>query len=97
MSIHSWPEHGYAALDLFMCGNADPRRALPVLERIFRPKEIFVEEMLRGTACQRKAVMPAYAQSNCRKAMQHIYEKIWIGELWNSGTLQAPAFLQRTL
>ena len=85
VTIHSWPEHGYAALDLFMCGNADPRQALPVLERIFRPKEILVEEMLRGTACQRKAAMPAYAQGNSRKTMQHIYEKIWIGELWNSG------------
>jgi S-adenosylmethionine decarboxylase len=30
LSIHTWPEHGYAAVDLFTCGG-DPRGALPVL------------------------------------------------------------------
>lgn len=28
ISIHTWPEVGYAALDVFMCGAADPRLAL---------------------------------------------------------------------
>jgi len=28
LSIHTWPEHGYAALDLFTCGEASPT-ALP--------------------------------------------------------------------
>jgi S-adenosylmethionine decarboxylase proenzyme len=31
LSIHTWPEHGYAAVDLFTCGEGDPRAALPVL------------------------------------------------------------------
>jgi len=36
ISIHTWPEHGYAAVDVFTCGeNADPRRAcLYVAERL---------------------------------------------------------------
>ncbi len=23
LSMHTWPEHGYAAVDIFMCGSAD--------------------------------------------------------------------------
>jgi S-adenosylmethionine decarboxylase len=48
ISIHTWPERGYAALDAFMCGNAEPRRVLPVLEDAFRPGRIEVNEWMRG-------------------------------------------------
>ena len=50
ISVHTWPENGYAALDVFMCGRADPRKAVPVLERAFRPDRIAVKEVLRGRA-----------------------------------------------
>jgi S-adenosylmethionine decarboxylase len=48
ISIHSWPEHGYAALDIFMCGDANPDACVPVLRRAFAPKQIAVSEILRG-------------------------------------------------
>lgn len=48
ISIHSWPEHGYAALDIFMCGNANPDACVPVLRAAFRPNKIAVSEHLRG-------------------------------------------------
>lgn len=48
ISIHSWPEHGYAALDIFMCGDADPEACVPVLREAFSPKQIAVSELLRG-------------------------------------------------
>lgn len=48
ISIHSWPEHGYAALDIFMCGDADPDACVPVLRAAFAPKNIAVSELLRG-------------------------------------------------
>lgn len=28
ISIHTWPEHGFAAVDIFMCGGAQPELAL---------------------------------------------------------------------
>src|SRR3982751_6819770 len=31
ISIHTWPDAGYAALDVFMCGQAIPDACLPVL------------------------------------------------------------------
>ena len=48
ISIHTWPEHGYVALDLFMCGRAEPRRAVAVLEAAFAPARTVVHEHLRG-------------------------------------------------
>jgi S-adenosylmethionine decarboxylase len=48
ISIHTWPENGYAALDVFMCGNANPDACVPVLREAFRPKNIAVSELLRG-------------------------------------------------
>lgn len=48
ISIHTWPEHHYAALDLFMCGDADPHRAIPILREAFAPERVEVHEHLRG-------------------------------------------------
>ena len=48
ISIHTWPENGYAALDVFMCGNADPDACIPVLREAFKPKNIAVSELMRG-------------------------------------------------
>ena len=31
LSIHTWPEHGYAAVDVFTCGDSLPERAHEVL------------------------------------------------------------------
>lgn len=50
ISIHSWPEHGYAALDVFMCGDARPERCVDVVRRAFAPSRIAVGEILRGKA-----------------------------------------------
>ena len=48
ISIHTWPERGYAALDIFMCGDADPHKTIPVLEQAFRPAEVEVQALRRG-------------------------------------------------
>ena len=48
ISIHTWPEVGYAALDVFMCGTADPDKCIPVLREAFSAKRVSVNELLRG-------------------------------------------------
>jgi S-adenosylmethionine decarboxylase len=48
ISIHSWPEASYAALDVFMCGDANPDACVPVLREAFKPKRVAVSELLRG-------------------------------------------------
>lgn len=48
ISIHSWPERGYAALDIFMCGKARPQSCIEVLMSAFSPRRMQIEENLRG-------------------------------------------------
>ncbi|MDA8637625.1 adenosylmethionine decarboxylase [Rhodospirillales bacterium] len=48
ISIHTWPECGYAALDVFMCGEANPHATIEILRDAFAPERIAVEEHLRG-------------------------------------------------
>jgi len=48
ISIHTWPERGYAALDLFMCGECDPYKAIPVIRQAFEPGQIQLSEQRRG-------------------------------------------------
>jgi S-adenosylmethionine decarboxylase len=48
ISIHTWPEIGYAALDVFMCGSADPDKCIPVLREAFSAERVGVNELLRG-------------------------------------------------
>src|SRR3954466_6761117 len=48
ISIHTWPERGYAALDIFMCGACDPYKAIPVMKRAFEPATVQLSEQKRG-------------------------------------------------
>jgi S-adenosylmethionine decarboxylase len=48
ISIHTWPERSYAALDIFMCGDAEPQATIAVLREAFKPERLAVEEILRG-------------------------------------------------
>ena len=48
ISIHTWPERHFAAVDIFMCGACDPYMSLPVLKDAFRPKSILLSEQRRG-------------------------------------------------
>lgn len=48
ITIHTWPENGFAALDVFMCGECDPYKSIPVLKRAFKPGAVHVTENRRG-------------------------------------------------
>jgi len=48
ISVHTWPERGYAAFDVFMCGDAEPEKTIPVLKQAFKPTQLNVTEHLRG-------------------------------------------------
>ncbi|MGE5557466.1 MAG: adenosylmethionine decarboxylase [Bacillota bacterium] len=49
LAIHTWPELGYAAVDIFICGvHMDPWRALKRLEVQFEVRKIQVTEVPRG-------------------------------------------------
>ncbi|GAA5263659.1 MAG: adenosylmethionine decarboxylase [Acidiphilium sp.] len=48
ISIHTWPERGFAALDIFMCGDCNPYQAIPLIKAAFSPSDVQVGEQRRG-------------------------------------------------
>jgi S-adenosylmethionine decarboxylase len=49
LTIHTWPERGEAAVDLFTCGNiARARTAVGTLARALGAEQATVEERVRG-------------------------------------------------
>ncbi|MBT0569048.1 adenosylmethionine decarboxylase [Curvibacter sp. CHRR-16] len=48
ISIHTWPERGFAAVDVFMCGACDPHACVPVLQQAFAPQRLVVQDHRRG-------------------------------------------------
>ena len=48
LSIHTWPEYKYAAIDIFVCGEVNPYKAIPVIKKGFKPQKIQVAELKRG-------------------------------------------------
>lgn len=48
ISIHTWPERSYGAVDIFMCGTCNPYHAIPVLRQAFQPGNLQVSELKRG-------------------------------------------------
>ena len=49
ISIHSWPEADYAALDVFMCGDAQPEKCIEILREAFSVREVVVKVHHRGS------------------------------------------------
>jgi len=52
ISIHTWPEYQYAALDIFICGESNPHLALQALESVFEPRRVELQEIKRGQGLQ---------------------------------------------
>ncbi|MBI2547624.1 MAG: adenosylmethionine decarboxylase [Candidatus Aenigmarchaeota archaeon] len=48
ISIHTWPEHGYAAVDIFTCGDKDPRIGADYIKTQLRAQTINYRTLNRG-------------------------------------------------
>ncbi|RKX32796.1 MAG: S-adenosylmethionine decarboxylase proenzyme [Candidatus Zixiibacteriota bacterium] len=49
LSIHTWPEYGYAAVDCFTCGSSvDPWKAIDYLKEVLQSKTVSARELNRG-------------------------------------------------
>jgi S-adenosylmethionine decarboxylase len=48
ISIHTWPEISYAALDVFMCGACDAEKAVEPLKSHFKPSRLKITNISRG-------------------------------------------------
>lgn len=48
LSIHTWPEFRYAAIDIFMCGDCQPESAVEVLVDALDPGSVRQHVVKRG-------------------------------------------------
>jgi S-adenosylmethionine decarboxylase len=54
ISIHTWPETGFAAIDIFMCGAALPPLALAVIQAALEPEDCVLRTISRGNDAAEK-------------------------------------------
>ncbi|MBT8156016.1 adenosylmethionine decarboxylase [Epibacterium ulvae] len=48
ISAHTWPDQGYGAFDVFMCGAADPWAAIDVLKSSFETEDVTAKAIRRS-------------------------------------------------
>lgn len=51
ITIHTWPEYGYAAIDMFTCGDMDMQKGIDLLSNAFKTNKVeLVTDLKRGMA-----------------------------------------------
>ncbi|MET3130199.1 S-adenosylmethionine decarboxylase [Oxalobacteraceae bacterium GrIS 1.11] len=63
ISIHTWPEYGFAAADIFMCGAARPQLALDIIVAALQPSACAVHTVHRRPPDSGTAIMRAIQRS----------------------------------
>lgn len=59
LSVHTWPEYGYAAVDIFTCGQSlDPYKALEYLKSELGAIDVSVKNLNRGIPSLKDEVIP---------------------------------------
>jgi len=54
-AFHTYPERGYMAMDVFVCGAVDPRTVLARIEQALSPKRTVWKTEIRGSEATGKA------------------------------------------
>lgn len=62
LSIHTYPERGFAALDCYTCGDTvDPEIAIEYLVKILNPEKVYARKIIRGVG-EMEVVIPNVAK-----------------------------------
>ncbi|MBP2000418.1 S-adenosylmethionine decarboxylase [Paenibacillus shirakamiensis] len=63
LSIHTYPERGFAAVDCYTCGETvDPQLAIDYLVSILKPEKVYAKKLIRGLG-ELQVETPAMAQA----------------------------------
>ncbi len=76
LTIHTWPEYGYAAVDLFTCGDLEPWRGFEHLERMFEATSSESMEIARGMTEKIRKFCPRELGNISYKPMEEAVEAV---------------------
>ncbi|MFH1188611.1 MAG: adenosylmethionine decarboxylase [bacterium] len=48
ISVHTWPEFGYAAVDVYTCGLMQTHKAVEHLQKVFNAEHVDSQKIMRG-------------------------------------------------
>ncbi|MEC4986204.1 MAG: adenosylmethionine decarboxylase [Oscillatoria sp. PMC 1068.18] len=68
IAIHTWPEYGYFAADLFFCGRGQPKEAMKLLQTALQAQKMEMREIDRG--------FPASAVSTEQLLENSVYDDV---------------------
>lgn len=57
ITIHTWPESNYAAIDVFMCGKCDPNDTLAIFDKVFDPITAVYKTAIRTVPAVREKLL----------------------------------------
>lgn len=63
LSIHTWPEYGYASVDFYTCGEGVPEKALSVIQEGLRSERAEILMIDRGKSLTNTAMKVKYHKS----------------------------------
>lgn len=89
LSIHTWPEYGFASVDIFTCGESvDPWRAVGIIQHAFAASHHSAVEMLRGQKSQLKKIdAQKYTHANIPPEQVQVQRQVWFTEKTNDYAL----------
>jgi S-adenosylmethionine decarboxylase len=72
LSIHTWPEYSYAAVDIFTCGEViEPELAVSYLIKNFECKNPSIVEMKRGLLSHKNEKLPHKVTSASENSLEN--------------------------
>lgn len=79
MSVHTYPEQNYAAIDFFTCGDyARPDKALTILKGFLKPEKIRTTTIMRGDFGRQKDMKPRIRVSIAPlRRMRNTSVRVW--------------------
>jgi S-adenosylmethionine decarboxylase len=79
MSIHTYPEQNYAAIDIFTCGdNTRPDRAISILKSFLKPEKLRTTNIMRGDFGRQKDMKPRIRVSIAPlRRMRNTSVRVW--------------------
>jgi S-adenosylmethionine decarboxylase proenzyme len=64
LSIHTWPEHSYIAVDVFTCGDSNTQLVVDQIVRYFEPQRVQMNRLNRGEITSKNTFDNSNSNSN---------------------------------